>query len=52
MLHSVSALFVQACEMRQIVTRVLYSVTRGGCPYGDERKISLSLTNNFFFFSY
>lgn len=34
MLHSVSAQLVQACEMRQIVTSYLYSVTRGGCPFG------------------
>ncbi len=28
-LHSVSALPVRACEMRQVVTSYLYSVTRG-----------------------
>lgn len=29
MLHSMSAQPVQACEMRQVVTSYLYSVTRG-----------------------
>lgn len=38
MLHSVSALPVQACEMRQVVTSYLYSVTRGEMSGMDEAK--------------
>lgn len=43
MLHSVSALPVQARGMRQVVTSYLYSVTRGKISGMDEAKLTKKL---------